>query len=559
MSTAKRVFLYIIAIVTLGIFAGGVGNLLSLVLDLIFRSNEGRDFAQGQLAMGLAMLIIGGALWFLFWRLIQRETSGDAGEIGSGIRKLYLNLILGVSAITGLVNLAEFLRWILSGVPSIEFPSSGLAAVIVSGCLWFYHRKIERGEGQPSPEAKVLGHWYVYVLSAFGLIAMTNSIVQLLNSAFSYLPVWGDYTLRGGLWDNVIAVNISWMLVGGLAWWYHWLRLAKEDYDSTLRQVYLHLLAITGGVVAALSAVTTVFYKLFSFAFGGPADAGYFRFLGWTIPLVLVAGGVWIYHRKIVQEEAVKLKINQFSPHRLYLYLMSFIGLGAALSGIVFLFSVLLDLLADAFSSATIFNSGWWSNQLSLSLALMLSGVPVWLYFWRKVLRLADEGGIMERSTRSRRIFLYTVLGVTIIAAVTTLVLIIYQVINGILQGKFETEFLQTVIWSLSVLLAAVPALVYHWRVLREDQKLGAEKLIRRKRVNVVAGEGTEDIISALEKKLGYGVRRLRYTGGITGELSVLSDAEIDKLVNDIGIAAGDGVILDFTGNKIKVLPFEEK
>jgi hypothetical protein len=559
MSTAKRVFLYIITIVTLGIFAGGVGNLLSLVFDLIFRSNEGGSFAQGQLAMGLAMLIIGGALWFLFWRIIQRATSGDAGEIGSGIRKLYLNLILVVSAVNGLVNLAEFLRWILTGVPFSEFPSSELAGLIVTGCIWFYHRKIEKGEGQPSPEAKILGHWYVYILSAFGLIAVTSSIVQLLNSAFSYLPVWGEYTLRGGLWDNVIAVNIGWMLAGGLAWWYHWLRLAKEDYESTLRQVYLHLLAITGSVVAALTALTTVFYKLFSYAFGGSADEGYFRFLGWSVPLILVAAGVWIYHRKIIQEESVKLKINQLSPHRLYLYLMSFIGLGAALSGIVFLFSVILDLLVDAFSAAAIFESGWWANQLSLSLALMLSGVPVWLYFWRKVLRLADEGGIMERSTRSRRIFLYTMLGLTIIAAVTTLVIIIYQVINGILRGEFETEFLRTVIWSLSVLLAAIPALIYHWRVLREDQRLGAEKLIRRKRVNVVAVEGTEDLISRIEKKLSYGVRRLRYTGGITGELPVLTDEELDKLVNDIGIAAGDGVILDITDSKIKLLPFEEK
>ena len=102
MSTVKRVFFYTVSFITLGIFAGGVGSLLALCFDLLFKGETWRYFAMAQLSLGLAMLVIGGVLWLLFWRATQRQVSADTGEIASGIRKLYLNLIRGVSAIIGL-------------------------------------------------------------------------------------------------------------------------------------------------------------------------------------------------------------------------------------------------------------------------------------------------------------------------------------------------------------------------------------------------------------------------------------------------------------------------
>ncbi|HEY96094.1 MAG TPA: hypothetical protein G4O15_14290 [Dehalococcoidia bacterium] len=560
MSTVKRFFLYALAIVNLGIFAGGINTLLSLVFDLLFGDAGWRSYSQGQLSMGLAMLFISGTLWFLFWRIIQREVSGDTLEIGSAIRKFYLNLVLTVTAITGLSNFFITLRWILSGVQMEEFPSEAISLAVVTGCLWFYHRNVEDKEGQPSPVAKTLRRWYTYILVAVGLSWLINGIVQILNSSSFYLPVWGSQTVQGNLWGNVLSENISWMLTGALTWWYFWFRMARDDYQSVLRQVYLYLMTIAGSTVAGLAALITILYKMLYIAFNGLAgDDLYFRFLGWTIPTMIVAAAVWFYHRKIVEEEAEQLGINKFSPRRLYLYLMGFIGLGTMVSGIVFLLGVLFDRLFDVFATATIFSAGWWSEQLSLSLALLLVGVPIWIYYWRKIIHTVEERGVTERGVRSRRIFLYAVLGFSIIAAVSTLVVIVYQVINGILQSDFGTEFLQNIIWSLSGFLAAVPVLIYHWRVLREDQSLGAEKLHRRKRVNIIAGEKTEELVDRIEERLGYHVRRLVYKGEVQAEIPVLSDEEIESLVNDIGLADGESVILDITGGSVRLLPYGDK
>jgi hypothetical protein len=560
MSTVRRFFLYALAIVTLGIFASGINTLLTLVFDLLFGDEGWRSYSQGQLSIGLAMLVIAGTLWILFWRAIQRAVSDDIAETDSGIRKLYMNLVLTVTAITGLSNLFIFLSWILSGVQMDDFPSSAVSLLVVTGCLWFYHKRVEDKEGQPSPVARTLRRWYTYILVAVGLSWLISGIVQILNASSFYLPVWGSQTVRGNLWGNVLSENISWIVTGGLTWSYFWFRVAKDDYQSILRQVYLYLVTITASTVAGLAAVVTILYKLLYIAFNGPTgDELYFRFLGWTIPAIIVAAAVWSYHRKIVEEEAEQLGVNRSSPRRLYLYLMDFIGLGTMISGIVYLLGVVFDRLFDAFTTARIFSAGWWGEQLSLSLALLLVGVPIWIYYWRKILQMVEEGGVAERGARSRRIFLYAVLGFSIIAAVSTLVIIVYQVINGVLQGDFGTEFLQNIIWSLSGFLAAVPVLIYHWRILREDQGLGAEKLHRRKRVNIIAGEEARQMIDRIEEKLGYRVRRLIYKGEVKVEILALTDEEIESLVNDISLAEGEAVILDITGSSVRLLPYGEK
>ena len=88
MSTVRRVFFYILTVITLGILTAGLINLLSLSFDTIlarFTLAEIGDVKQ-QLSLGIAMVVIGGALWFLFWGTIQRHAAKDADESGSSLR-----------------------------------------------------------------------------------------------------------------------------------------------------------------------------------------------------------------------------------------------------------------------------------------------------------------------------------------------------------------------------------------------------------------------------------------------------------------------------------------
>ncbi|MFC1949790.1 DUF5671 domain-containing protein [Chloroflexota bacterium] len=559
MSNIKRLFFYFMSLVTLGIFAGGVGTVLSLCFEFI-RGDTWGSYDRIQLSLGLAMLIAGSVLWFLFWRATQRQVAENPAEIGTEIRKLYLNIILGVTAITGLNAAAGLIQWLVFGVPLSHFPSVLLAMLIVCGGIWYYHWRLEEREGQPSPAAKTLRRWYVYVLSGFGLVSLTVGLILFINNAILSLPVWGREMVSVEFWNSDTRSYLSLTLIGGLAWWFHWFRMAKGDYESTLRQVYLYLLAIGGGVVTCLVALTTFLYEIFRFTFGVSVAADiHFTFLGWTVPTIIIAAAIWFYHRKVVQEEAARLPEQRLSARRVYLYLMSFIGLGTLIGGLAVLLGILVDLIIQAAGATDRVSAGWWHSDLSLCLALLLVGVPIFLYYWRRVLRMTAEGGTEERAATSRRIYLYTVLGIAILTLATDLVMIVYELISGLLQGMTGASFLESLRWSLQTLLIPVPLLLYHRRTLRQDQSLGAEKVSVRKTVSLLAGEAAAELVPALEERLGYHIRLLRHVSEIPEDISTLSEEGIEALVEEIQAAPSSKVILIITGGRVTVLPYQEK
>jgi hypothetical protein len=561
MSTAKRVYFYLVYTIALGMFSAGVSMLLRLCFDLITKYPAtqigAQAFSRQTLSLGLAMLIIGGALWFLFWRAIQRNVSRNLAEIGSAIRKLFLNLITAVSALVGLYAAAGFLKWMMAGAVLNQFPSGELARLIVTGVIWYYHWRLTEEEGQPSPEAKTLRRWYVYLLSGWGLVALSVNLAGLVNNAVLHLPVWGTTIVSGEFWNKGAQSNLSWILLGGAIWGFHWFRMARGDFDSTLRQVYLYLLAISGGAIAGLVALTTSLFKVFRFAFGTlstPTDT-YFQFLGWTVPTMLVAAAVWVYHHHVTQEEAAHAR-QRLSAQRVHSYLMSFIGLGTLIAGLIIVLGVLLDIPLRA--GSIVVTPGWWYSQLSVSLALLVVATPIWLYYWNGALQLAAKG-VAERRARSRRIFLYIVVGAAIVTLAADLINVVYQLLNGLLQGTSGTDVLRHSKWSLQTLVVAVPVLIYHWRTLRQDQRLGAEVTAKRKIVTVLVSDRAAGLASQIEEKLGYKVHTLHYLGRKPKGFPALSNKEISRLVAEIKAAPGTKVMLIATGGKITVLPYQEK
>lgn len=564
MSTAKRVYFYLVYFIALGMFAAGVSILLSVCFDAITRYALAQvgapGFARETLSLGLAMLVIGGVLWFLFWRAIQRNVSGDADEIGSAIRKLFLNIIVAVSALVGLFAAVDFLKWLMAGALLDQFPSGGLARLIVTGVIWYYHWRVNEKEGQPSPAAKTLRRWYVYLLSGWGLVSLSVNLVGLVNTAVLRLPVWGEAIVSGSFWSSSVQSNIGWILLGGTAWAFHWFRMARGDSDSTLRQVYLYLLAISGGAIAGLVALTASLSGVFRFALGTvstPTNT-YFRFLGWAVSTMLVAAAVWVYHQRVTQEEAAQVR-DRLSARRVHSYLMSFIGLGTLIAGLIILLGILLELPIHTTSiEPMVITSGWWRDQLSLCLALVAVATPIWLFYWHRVLQMAAAGGVTERRANSRRIFLYVVLGAAVITLAADLVNIVYQLLRGVL-GTFGADVLRHSQWSLQTLVVAIPVLMYHWQILRQDQRLGAEVAAVRKTVTVLVSDKAVGLVSRIEEKLGYKVRTLHYLGQMPEGFPVSSEEEVNRLVGDIQATPGTKVMLIAVGDRIMVLPYREK
>ena len=567
MSTARHIWLYLITLIALGLFAAGVGQLLSLFFDVTIKGSYltqvgGRTFNLQQLSLGLAMTVIGGPLWFFFWRGIQRRVKGNQEEIGASMRKLSINFILLVSALTLVVSGSDFLKWLMAGVPSAKYSPGGLTTAIMAGIIWFYHWRVSEVEGHPSSVAKTLRRWYVYIMAGFGLIWLAVGLVQIINGAVVALPVWGNSLIQTNFWNDATQMSIARILFGGLTWYLHWFRMAREDYDSTLRQVYFYLLTISGGAITVLTASIVLLYRFFIWVFGGTISAvslrmspsPTFQFLGWAIPTILVGLAIWGYHLRKVQEEAGRIQEKRQSAQRVYLYLMSFLGLGTLAAGL----SILLGIFLDSGTSLTV-TTGWWRNQLAVSLSLLLIGTVLWLYYWNGVLKRVQTGGISEWRALSRRIFLYVVVGVSIVFLAADLVNIIYQLMRGILQGNFGTNFLHDSKWSLQTLIVAALLLWYHWKLLRTDQRRGAEVIVARKNVILLVDEHTGELDARLENKLGFRIRVLYQVRQTGGGLINLPDEEIDRLVNEIVTAPSNKVILVVLDGKVMVLPYKDK
>ncbi|MBI2858284.1 MAG: hypothetical protein HYX90_04325 [Chloroflexi bacterium] len=548
MSTVKRVWLYGITLVALGILIAGVRNLLALLFTLAFDSGpEVRaGLVQRGFSLALALIIIGALLWYPFWRTVQRNVAGNPAETGATLRKVFLNLVLAVSAIIVLVTGAQTLQWLLAGLPGNQ--AGNLAMFIANLAVWYYHWRVNEGEGHPSPAARTLRRWYVYVLAGWGLVWLSVGIVNLVYSLLVALPVWGGSLVVGDIWTPAAQRAIAWISAGGLSWAFHWFRMSGWDYDSSLRQVYLYLLAIMGGTIAGLVALVVFFYQVMLRLFGG---GGPFQFLAWTIPTVIVAGAVWLYHRQVAGEEAAHVHRRRLSARRVHTYLMSFVGLGAMISGLILLLGLLIDLPLN--TGEAVVTVGWWRTQLATGIALLVVATPIWLGYWNRAVTLAESGGIDEWRARSRRVYLYVVIAAAIIALAADMVNIVYQVLNGVLTGQ-GGEILRNSKWSLQSLVVAVPVLAYHWRIARRDQQRGAEVAAVHKSVTLMVSPAT-DLASRLEDKLGFKVRVLHCLAGD----AILNEADLDGLVAEITAAPGDRVMVIACAGRPLVLPYREQ
>jgi hypothetical protein len=565
MSVTRRIYFYLVTFVALVVFVIGISQLLTLLFDVTLCDSTliqigGEAYNMRQFSLGLAMIVIAGPLWFFFWRSIQKRVTGNPEEIGSAMRKLFLNLILLTTAFSGLGTASAFLKWLMDGVQLAYFPSGELATLIVSAGIWFYHWRVSEREGHPSATATTLRRWYVYILAGFGLVWLSIGIVVLISAAVLTLPVWTDTMISGQFWNDTTRMGISWILLGGATWYFHWFRMARGDIESVLRQVYFYLLAISGGAIATLVALTTTVYQVLKWIFGAvTVSAGqHFQFLGWSLPTLLIGIAIWGYHRQLVQEEQAHMVERRLSAQRVHLYLMSFLGLGTLITGLIYLFGILLGLIIGSVSTPAAGSPGGWKDSLSLCLAMLMVGTPLWLYYWGKVLKLSETGGVVEWRARSRRIFLYIIVGAAIGALIASLVNIVYQVLNGLLQGNFGVQVLRAIRWSLQTLIIAVPLLWYHWRIIRTDQHRGAEAMAVQKMVTLVASDRTGELASRLIEKLGYKIRVL-YPVSPIEETALISDGEMMQVVTNVQNAPSTTVLLVALGGKIIVLPYQEK
>jgi len=151
--------------------------------------------------------------------------------------------------------------------------------------------------------------------------------------------------VAGKFWNNATQGNAAWIIFGIATWYFHWFRMARQDFDSKLRQVYFYLPAISGGAYRRTGLGNHFIVPCLCLDFRGTGTLGsqYFQFLGWAVPTILVGLGIWGYHQRLASGRSRPPCRKNVSPaQRVYLYLMAFLGLVTAVVGLSILFGLLV-------------------------------------------------------------------------------------------------------------------------------------------------------------------------------------------------------------------------
>jgi hypothetical protein len=567
----KRLYYYGLSFIALGVSVPGLILLIDFLIDsLIGPSALSRG--QDQLALGLALTIVGTPVWFLHWRLALNSVQKFPAEAQAFSRQVYIYLVLGLTAALFSFGLVSFLRWLLG---SGDFNGFNIAFPLVWAGIWGYHWNVQDLDFQRTQIGATVRRLYVYTTSLYGLVMLAVGVAiviwQPLKEAYAalfttQLLLSGNVGFWASLWTDTTRTGVAILVVGGGLWWWHWHRAAKGDTDSTLRQVYLYLFAVLGGAATVVFTLDMVLFDVLQWIIGQPgsaAAAAHFRDLPGMFAALVPGAALWGYHWAQVQQNSLLSAEKWQAARRVYRYLVAALGLVTLSVGLVMVFLVAMGMLMPQ-AGSQLLDAQWWRNPLVLGITLLAVGVPLWSYYWFGVQRQVATGLIEERTAQSRRVFIYGVFGVATLLVLGNLSALLFMFLRDLLEADLSLQLLQDARWSIGTLLMAGAISAYHWLILQEDRRgmpareeTPASQVPVSKDLIAVAPDTAQDLLQSLESRLGVSIPVWRRLDG--GDAPSLTDGELDAVRLEIVNAPGNRALLIVDASGVRVLPYAER
>lgn len=514
MKTIRRLYFYTIAFISIEVVLWGVIGLLRSVFDSQQLTNNASN-----LASALALIFVGVPIFLIHWSWAQGVSSKDAEEGSSSIRAVFLYGILLGTLIPVIQNLLALInRTVLSTAQLSSYRAvvggsqtwlDNLLAVVINLLIAAYFWNILKKNWQTLHEPEnfsEIRRLYRFIWVLYGLLMTVYGAQQAITYAFSFpTSVLGDI-------GRETAVNaIALMVVGAPIWYYAWRLLQDGLADSAERESYLRLgllyLLSLGSVIVFLVACGNLLYDiLFQLLDQGETWTEFVRMLGGPISIAVPFGVVWAYYGKWLNQQFAfdENPPRREGKQRLYFYILSLLGLGATVFGVLSLFSVLIDQVLGT----SYLGEGGFSEPLSGALATLTIGLPVWLTAWRRMQTqsLADtDMGDHARRSIIRKAYLYLVLFASVIGGMVAAGILVFELINLALGGSSSFS-LADALKELTALVVFIVLLTYHLSALRVDGSARADVLAVKQsnyRVLVFDHDGVfgEKVKSAFAKR----------------------------------------------------------
>lgn len=563
--TVRRLYFYAVTFVSLMMATSGVVMLLQFVLDGITGDNLISDFTT-RLAAGASLLIVATPLWYFHWRYIQRAVVEQPVETRSILRKMYIYITLAVAGSIFIYTALNVLNWIFR---ADDFSGYDLAALVIWGAVWGFHWFIEEHEGQSTPETVAIRRLYIYIASLVGLVMLSLGVGRVLYfvllegyNALVSTPLLGGVP---GLWRPALREMLSVAIIGGGIWALHWIYIARRDYDSVLRQVYLYIFAILGGVITTVSALGIIIHEFLTWLFGtygADTVSQHFEFLPGSVSTLSVGAALWAYHWYRVQHEASMSAGTTLPARRAYTYILTAIGTGALAVAIFMLTSAALKLILASFGDVVV-GGDQWKRPLINIITLAVLGGPLWGYYWRDIQSRTLDIGTDERQATSRRIFLFALLGIGVLALLGSVSAMLFFFLRDLLDVSLSLRTLGDIAEPIAAVAAAAAFLPYYWAVYRDDQDAvpetepdAAEEQRSRKQVTLLAAAGEDILAQQIQEALGYEIELFRWADA-GAAMPALTDEGCAALAQAILDAPGDHVLLIPDGDRLRVLSYD--
>ncbi|EFO80042.1 hypothetical protein OSCT_2127 [Oscillochloris trichoides DG-6] len=546
MSNIRRWYILLVATISLHAVAWAVIALLRNVLGVW------GDLSTEGIAFQVAVLVIGMPIFLIHWLWAQRLAAADPEECGAVLRRffLYANMTALLAPMaSNLYNLIQGLvgklldpqgRWYgaLDYMETSAFQGimGRLVALLVLGALWFYLRQVAQADaarvqmiGQPLLMQRI----YIFIFSAVGLFLTSESMASLLH--WLMLQVGTNMFAVGRI---TLIDPISSLFLGVPLWVTFWQaaqqRFASgqiEEHESVLRKFYLHA-TIFFSALATIGSASLILNGILQTLLGLNPEGD----IRDGLSVMLTGLLIWVYHALVLRNDLAHIREvpQQAGVRRLSWYLVASIGLGASLSGMTGLISVVIRAISRSEFGDPL------RAQIAWSLAALIAGLPVWIVIWRRAQGLAEvdgEVGDAERGSVVRRIYLYGFLFFATLTILGSLIYIVYQILRLILGEPAPSGLGISIAHAVAFSLIAGAVLAYHGMILRsEGQRRTAMSSQREATLRVVILDMDDGHFGrAVRERLGHEMPNLNLTPiGLTP----VAQAALNAIPDPRGLAA---------------------